>query len=346
MVYIVEYGIDLGTMGNFLILLNVHIYSGGGGDAHGNAVRAFERDKSGGKGLQRVLAALGLSTQRRWKRAFCVTGLCHDPEDEDDDDEHEDDDDDDSDTSRAGSGIPGSVLETVRQKIGGCSSSEKLALQTVRKRLLLARLWAGSTAAQTTCAELGSAWEPQPEPDPQLELQPAAEPEQPELGPEPEPTAPASQGPVQTSSGNANAEAPAARQVKQQKTLTKKLAAKQCAKRAKAVAGSKLQPNRNPSTKKPRKKTVLPPNWAAEVTSAVSRLPNEVYERIGSWVEAAETAAAAAGSSPQAAASSWDGLRTADGSVAFQFGPNTFGKRNLQLPKFLKELAAACAKAI
>ena len=122
MVYIVEYGIDLGTMGNFLILLNVHIYSGGGGDAHGNAVRAFERDKSGGKGLQRVLAALGLSTQRRWKRAFCVTGLCHDPEDEDDDDEHEDDDDDDSDTSRAGSGIPGSVLETVRQKIGGCSS--------------------------------------------------------------------------------------------------------------------------------------------------------------------------------------------------------------------------------
>eukprot|EP01046_Picozoa_sp_COSAG06_P049451 COSAG06_NODE_7616_length_2438_cov_1.542540_2_plen_367_part_00 len=342
MVYVVDYGIDVGTMaagpqGNYLILLSVKVYAGGGGDPHGNAVRAFERDKSGGKGLQTVLAALGLAKQRRWKRAFCLSGMNM---------SHpgpaghfEDEDEDEDGGVQHGYAIPGSVLELVQQKLGGASSSpEKLALQTVRKRLLLARLWAASTAVEAARTTPDS---PDPTPQPEPESEPELEPEQQEPEPEPEPAVPAPRGLVRTSSGDAGTAA--ARQVMQQKAAAKKPAARGT--RKATAAGDKPKAKAKPKkgkgkTKKAKKP--LPSSWAADVTAAASRLPGEVYERIGSSVAAAEqAAAAAAAASPQAAASSRDGL-SVHGSAAFGFGRDAFGKNNMLLPKFLKELEAAC----
>ena len=115
---------------------------------------------------------------------------------------------------------------------------------------------------------------------------------------------------------------------------------------AKKPAAGKPKPKGKP--KKPKAKTkrkakkALPPSWAADVTAAASRLPGEVYERIGSSVAAAEQAALARrAASPQAVASSREGL-SVHGSAVFRFGKNTFGKNNMLLPKFLKELEAAC----
>ena len=51
-----------------------------------------------------------------------------------------------------------------------------------------------------------------------------------------------------------------------------------------------------------------------------------------------------AAASPQAVASSREGL-SVEGSAAFRFGKNTFGKNNMLLSKFLIDLEAACKAA-